>query len=237
MRFLHFVRFRRDIMQKITTDHLSIIMICFALVVLIELTLFNNGSVFLLIIGAAFLYFSFKKKKQYLLWAGLFFLFLAIINIWTLRLLIIGTLLFLLYQYVTKKEHIIEIKNHLTLDTQQNQLIGSTSSPTESYSWQDLHIQRFIGDITIDATETILPSGKSLIVIQQSLGKVRIIVPYEVTVQLNYSTLYGQATCFNYTPKQCVNEQIQIEDGSQDAKRVLVIYVTTWIGDVEVQRA
>ena len=224
-------------MPKITTDHLAIIVICFALVVLIELTLFNNGTVFLLIIGAALMYFSFKKKKQYLLWAGLFFLFLAVINIWTLRLLIIGTLIFLLYQYLTKKEQVLEIKKHLTSIAEQNQLIGTTNAPTESYQWQDVHIQRFIGDITIDATETILPPGKSLIVIQQSLGKIRIVVPYEVTVQLNYSTLYGQATCFSYAPKQCVNEQLQFEDGPQDAKRILVIYVTTWIGDVEVQRA
>ncbi|MCH7321135.1 cell wall-active antibiotics response protein LiaF [Solibacillus sp. MA9] len=224
-------------MPKITTDHLAIIVICFALVVLIELTLFNNGTVFLLIIGAALLYFSFKKKKQYLLWAGLFFLFLAVINIWTLRLLIIGTLIFLLYQYLTKKEQVLEIKKHITSIAQQNQLIGTTNAPTESYQWQDVHIQRFIGDITIDATETILPPGKSLIVIQQSLGKIRIVVPYEVTVQLNYSTLYGQATCFSYAPKQCVNEQLKFDDGPQDAKRILVIYVTTWIGDVEVQRA
>lgn len=224
-------------MPKITTDHLAIIAICFALVVLIELTLFNNGTVFLLIIGAVFLYFSYKKKKQYYLYAGLFFLFLAVINIWTLRLLIIGTLIFLLYQYLTKKEQVVEIKNHVTTTSQQNQLIGTTNTSSESYHWQDVHIQRFIGDITIDTTETILPQGKSLIVIQQALGKVRVVVPYEVSVQLNYSTLYGQATCFNYTPKQCVNEQLQFEDGSTDAKRVLVIYVTTWIGDVEVQRA
>ena len=224
-------------MPKITTDHLAIIAICFALVVLIELTLFNNGTVFLLILGAGFLYFSYQKKKHYYLYAGLFFLFLAVLHIWTLRLLIIGTLIFLLYRYVTKKDHVVEIKNPITSSTEQNQLIGTTNPPTESYHWRDIHIQRFIGDITIDTTETILPQGKSLIVIQQALGKVRVVVPYEVKVQLNYSTLYGQATCFNYAHKQCFNEQLQFEDGPQDAKRILVIYVTTWIGDVEVQRA
>ncbi len=224
-------------MPKITTDHLAIIAICFALVVLIELTLFNNGTVFLLILGAIFLYFSYQKKKQYYLYAGLFFLFLAVLHIWTLRLLIIGTLIFLLYRYLTKKEQVVEIKNPLNSSTEQNQLIGTTSPPSESYHWRDIHIQRFIGDITIDTTETILPQGKSLIIIQQALGKVRVVVPYEVSVQLNFSTLYGQAACFNYAHKQCINEQLHFEDGPQDAKRILVIYVTTWIGDVEVQRA
>ena len=223
-------------MPKITSDQLAVIMISMALVVLIELTLFNNGSVFLLIFGALLLYFSFKKKKQFLLWIGLGFLFLAIINLWTLRLLIIGTLLVILYQYVTKKEQIIEIKNPLKNITEQNQLIGATNGAIESYSWRDVHIQRFIGDITIDATETILPHGKSIIVIQQALGKVRIIVPYEVTIQLHYSTLYGEASCLHFAPKQCLNEQLHFEDGPLDAKRVLVLYVTSWIGDVEVQR-
>lgn len=223
-------------MPKITSNQLAIMMISMALVVLIELTLFNNGSVFLLIFGALLLYFSFKKKKQFLLWLGLGFLFLAIINLWTLRLLMIGTLLVVLYQYVTKKEQILEIKNPLNNHTEQNQLIGTTNGASESFQWRDIHIQRFIGDITIDTTETILPHGKSIIVIHQALGKVRIIVPYEVTVQLHYSTLYGEATCLHYAPKQCINEQLNFEDGELDAKRVLVLYVTSWIGDVEVQR-
>ncbi|MGN7476561.1 cell wall-active antibiotics response protein LiaF [Solibacillus silvestris] len=223
-------------MPKITSDQLAIIVVSMALVVLIELTLFNNGSVFLLIVSVLFFYFSFKKKKRLLLWIGLTFLFFAIINLWTLRLLIIATLGFVLYQYLTKKEQIIEIKNPLKNLSEQNKLIGTTIGASESFQWRDIHIQRFIGDITIDTTETILPQGKAVIVIHQSLGKVRIIVPYEVTIQLHYSTLYGEATCLNYAPKQCINEQLHFEDGELEAKRVLVLYVTSWIGDVEVQR-
>lgn len=223
-------------MPKITSDQLAIIVISMALVVLIELTLFNNSSVFLLVVGAILLFFSFKKKKQYLLWAGLILLFFAVIHLWTLRLLIIGTLIFLLYQYLTKKEKIMEIKNQPINASEKNKLIGTTGSPTESYQWRDIHIQRFIGDITIDTTETILPQGKSIIIIHQALGKVRITVPYEVTVQLHYSTIYGEVTCLNFSPKLCINEQFYFEDGDLDAKRVLVLCVTSWIGDVEVQR-
>ena len=117
-------------MPKITSDHLAIIMISLALVVLIELTIFNNGTVFLLIIGMLALFFAFKKNKKSLLWIGFAFLFFAIINIWTLRLLIIGTLVFVLYKYLTKKEELIEIKNQLLSATsEQNQLIGTTTPP------------------------------------------------------------------------------------------------------------
>ena len=223
-------------MPKITSDQLAIIVMSMALVVLIELTLFNNISVFLLIVGSILLFFSFKRKKQYLLWTALILLFFAVIHLWTLRLLIIGILIFLLYKYLTKKEQIIEIKNQIINASEKNKLIGTTGSPTESYQWRDIHIQRFIGDITIDTTETILPQGKSIIVIDQSLGKVRITVPYEVSLQLHYSTLYGEANCLHFAPKQCINEQLYFEDGESDAKRILVLYVTSWIGDVEVQR-
>ncbi|AWE06856.1 hypothetical protein DCE79_05340 [Lysinibacillus sp. 2017] len=224
-------------MPKITSDQFAIVIISMALVVLIELTLFNNGTVFLLIVGVLLLFLSFKRKKRFLLWTGLILLFFAIISLWTLRLLIMGLLIFTLYKYLAKKEDIIEIKNHLApAASEQNQLFGTTVAATEAYKWRDLQIQRFVGDITIDTTQTILPQGKSVIVIGQSLGKVRIIVPYEVTIELHYSTLYGEATCLDYAPKQCINEQLQFEDGEKDAKRTLTLYVTTWIGDVEVQR-
>ncbi|MEG0473402.1 MAG: cell wall-active antibiotics response protein LiaF, partial [Solibacillus sp.] len=118
----------------------------------------------------------------------------------------------------------------------QNKLIGTTAAETEAFKWSDIQIQRFIGDITLDMTQTILPPGKSIISIHQALGKVRVIVPYEVTVNLHYSTIYGEVTCFDYHPKRLINEQLSFNNGEKDAKRVLVIYVTSWIGDVEVQR-
>lgn len=224
-------------MPKITSDQFAIIFITIALIILIELTLFNNGTVFLLIFGVLFIFLSFKRKKKIYLWLGLAFLFFAVLNLWTLRLALIGLLIFLLYKYTTKKEDILELKNHFfNGPVEKNKLVGTTTSEEQSYKWHDVQIQRFIGDITIDVTQTILPQGKSVIVAQQLFGKVRIIIPYEVTIQLHYSTLYGEASCLHYAPKQYINEQLFFEDGLTDAKRIIVIYVTTWIGDVEVQR-
>lgn len=226
-------------MSKISSDQLAVIAISFVLVILVELTLFNNGSVFLLIAGLALVVYSFKKKKtkQIPLWLGITLLFLAIITLWTLRLLIIGVLVFVLYKYLTKKEEQIEIFKHpLNEQLQSNKLVGTTLAETEAFQWRDIQIQRFIGDITLDVTQTILPHGKSFISIQQALGKVRVIVPYEVTVKLHYSTLYGEITCFDHHPKRLINEQLSFDNGDSDAKRVLVIYITSWIGDVEVQR-
>ena len=95
-------------MPKITSDQFAIAFISIALIILIELTIFNNGTVFLLIFGVLFLFLSFKRKKKMYLWLGLAFLFFAILNLWTLRLVLIGLLVFLLYKYMTKKEDIVK---------------------------------------------------------------------------------------------------------------------------------
>ncbi|MEK4228883.1 cell wall-active antibiotics response protein LiaF [Solibacillus sp. FSL H8-0538] len=225
-------------MTKFSTDQLSFLVISFLLIVLVELTIFNNGGVFLLIFGAGLTYFGVKKSKRTMFWIGIILMLFALLSLWTLRLFVIGLLIYLLYKLQKKSAEVIELnKEPLQADVQQATLIGTTSSPLDAYKWKDVQIQRFIGDITIDATQTILPVGKSVISIQQALGKVRVIIPYEVPVRLHYTTIYGEATCLRAAPKRLFNEQLQFEDGDLNAKRELVIYVATWIGDVEVQRA
>ncbi|SOB94062.1 predicted membrane protein [Ureibacillus xyleni] len=226
-------------MSRFSTDQLTFITIIVLLIVFVELTIFNNGGAFLLIIGALLLYYSFSKNKRSYFWLGCFFLFIAILTVWSLRLLIVGVLVYLLYKHATKE------KKHVTIDTndfqvkslETNELIGSTSPPLENYKWQDVQIQRFIGDITIDTTETILPAGTSVISIRQSIGKVQIVVPYEVPFRLQFSTILGEAKILGKGSKRLINEQLVFEDGNPaDAKRKLVIHVATWLGDVEVIR-
>ncbi len=226
-------------MNRFNTNQLTLISIVILLIVFVELTIFNNGGAFLLIIGALCLYYSFSKKVKSLFWTGCFFIFLAILTVWSLRLLIVGVLIYILYKHLTKEQKVV------TVDTQsfeagtikKNDLIGSSSTPLENYKWQDVHIQQFLGDITIDVTETILPTGTSVITIRQSIGKVTIILPYEIPFHLQYSTILGEAKLLGKTSKRLLNEQLTFEDGNpDDTKRKLVIHVATWLGDVEVIR-
>lgn len=140
---------------------------------------------------------------------------------------------------MTKEQKIVTIDTQ-TFETgtiRKNNLIGSSSSPLENYKWQDVNIQQFIGDITIDVTETILPAGTSVITVRQSIGKVTIILPYEVPFHLQYSTILGEAKLLGYASKRLLNEQLVFEDGNpNDVKRKLIIHVATWLGDVEVIR-
>lgn len=226
------------ILPKFTTDQFTFFLLSLLLIMLIEITLFHNGAVITLLLGVGFIYFGLQRKRKYMLYIGGFFIFIALFTLWSLRLYIIALIVYLLYKQIVNKEELIQVTNQgWTSSTKPNQLFGTTPAPVDAYKWEDVQMQRFVGDITVDTTQTILPAGKSIISIQQVIGKVQIIVPYEVTVRLHYTTFYGEATCINEKPKRIVNESLVYEDGHADEKRLLVVYVTTWIGDVEVSRA
>ncbi|MEO4053301.1 cell wall-active antibiotics response protein LiaF [Solibacillus sp. CAU 1738] len=224
-------------MTKFTTDQFTFFLLSLLLIMLIEITLFNNGAVINLIIGACFIYFGLKRKRKYMFYIGGFFIFIALLTLWSLRLYIIALIAYLLYKQITKKEEIIEVTNRgWTSSTKANTFIGTTAAPLDAYKWEDVQIQRFVGDIVIDTTQTILPAGKSIISIQQTIGKIQVLVPYEVTVRLHYTTFYGEAICMHEASKRLVNESLLFEDGQTNEKRILVIFVSTWFGDVEVSR-
>jgi len=225
-------------LNRYSTNQLTFISIAMLLVVFVELTIFNNGGAFLLIFGALVLYYSFSKNNKILFWVGISFIFFAILTIWSLRLLIVGVLFYILYEHITKEQKTVKIHvQDLEADIEKNKLIGNTSSPLDSYKWEDIQIQKFVGDISLDLTDTILPSGTSVITIRQSIGKVTIFLPYEIPFRLQYSTILGEAKVLGNNPKRLINEKLIFEDGNaQDAKRKLVIHVATWLGDVEVIR-
>ncbi|MDN4493938.1 cell wall-active antibiotics response protein LiaF [Ureibacillus aquaedulcis] len=225
-------------MNRFSTNQLTFVAIAVILIVFAELTLFNNGSTFLIILGAILLYFSFSKNKKYLFWSGCFLIFLAILSIWSLRLLIVGVLIYILYKHVTKEQKIVAINTQeLDAKIMKNRLIGNISSPVVNYKWEDILMQKFVGDISLDLTETILPAGTSVITIRQFIGKVTIVLPYEIPFRLQYSTLLGEAKILGNHSKRLINEKLIFEDEeAQDAKRNIVIHVATWLGDVEVIR-
>lgn len=209
------------------------------LIVFTELTIFSNGGAFLLIIGALLLYRSFSKRKKFSFWLGIFFIFLAILAIWSLRFFIVCVLIYILYKHISKDQNTVTIDaNAFELGTiQKNQLLNSNALMKENYKWQDIQMNNFLGDYTIDATETILPAGTSVITVRQGIGKVTIILPYEIPFRLQYTTIIGEAKLLHYPPKRLWNERLVFEDGDPtEAKRKLVIHVASWLGDVEVIR-
>lgn len=226
------------LLQNFTTNKLTFWVLCFFLLVFVELTIFNNGGAFCLIIGAILLYLSFSKNIRFLKWTGIFFIAISLFTMWSLRLFIVILLLYMLYQYLQREnEPKIVTLEFEKLPASKNELFGTIPAPVDAYKWQDVQIQRLAGDITIDTTQTILPAGQSLVTIRQGIGKVQIYVPYEIPFRLHYTTLFGDFTCLQSSPQRLMNESIVFSDGNpEDAKRTLVIHVATWLGDLEVLR-
>ncbi len=175
-------------MNKFTTDQLTTALIVLLLIVFVELTIFNNGGAFLLIIMGFLFYYSFKKRNKNLFWAGCVFAIFAVLSVFTLRLFVIAVLIYMLYKkYKTPQDDIVLNGEAFEKGMiHKNDLIGTTSAPLEAYKWQDVQIQRFLGDITIDTTQTILPVGTSVITIRQSIGKVSIIFPMTFRIDYNF---------------------------------------------------
>ncbi|WP_409368601.1 cell wall-active antibiotics response protein LiaF [Lysinibacillus sp. 38-6] len=225
-------------MQNFTTNKLTFWVLCFFLLVFVELTIFNNGGAFCLLIGAVLLYLSFSKNKRFLKWSGIFFIAISLFTMWSLRFFIVLLLLYMLYQYLQRENEpkIVTVEFDKLFAT-KNELFGTIPAPEDAYKWQDVQIQRLAGDITIDTTQTILPAGPSLITIRQGIGKVQIYVPYEIPFRLHYTTLFGEFTCLQGGPQRLLNESIVVSVGNpEDAKRTLIIHVATWLGDLEVLR-
>jgi len=107
--------------------------------------------------------------------------------------------------------------------------IGKTA-----FEWDDINFTKFMGETVIDLGNTILPNKENTIVIRKVVGNTKILVPSEVGITVNYSTLFGKFKNEddNHTLK---NEQIKyVEDHYDEKPRKLHIVVNVLIGELEV---
>lgn len=137
---------------------------------------------------------------------------------WSLRLLIFAIAFYLLLRLWKGEEWKQAVPIHGNIDKGliQNKFLSAQSTPIESYEWKDIHVQGFIGDLQIDATQTVLPKKTSLVSIRQGFGKVKVILPYEVPVRIYYSTVFGNARFFTGDKQRIWSGTVHAEDGYTD---------------------
>ncbi|MGM7636856.1 cell wall-active antibiotics response protein LiaF [Bacillus sp. Hm123] len=240
------------------TDMLTVFLLSALLMILIEATFFNIEIVFSLFFGIAMLYFGRRWRKNWfgrlLFWFGIFLMFMLIINMSSLRMLVIAAVVYMLYRVIQSKKHPAEITltsesipsiemesgqsvNHPFM---KSRLFSVQSTPEQPYEWKDIHIQGGLGDIHIDVSNTVLPKGTAVISIRQAMGKVKIDVPYETPIRIRYAALAGKACLFQRFPTSVWNDTFYYEDQRQveqeGAENVVVILVSTLFGDLEVNR-
>ncbi len=232
-------------MKRIDTSSITFWAFAFLLLIFAEATIFHNGNIIFLFLGTGLLYYATRKRTKWLFVAGLFFIVVALLTLWSLRLLIFASLLFLLVKLWKGvpseaimrplKEFQIESPNGIW----KNKLFSIQASPFSSYEWEDVHIQGAFGDIHVDVTNTVLPKGTSLISIRQGIGKIKIVLPYDIPVRVHYASLLGDACIFNNNRKRLVNETLHMKDSYDDIEQKqteLIISLSTLFGDIEVIR-
>lgn len=231
-------------MNNLTTNKIPFYALSILFLILVESFFFENGSVFLVLLGLGLVYLAMKNKQQtktFYFWLGIILISISILSMWSLRLLIFAAAIYLLFRLWKGEEwqQTVPFTGSVDKELIQNKWMSVQSTPVEAYEWKDIHVQGFIGDLLIDATQTVLPKKTSLISIRQGFGKVRIVLPYEVPVRIYYSTLLGDARFFTKEPQRIWYGTIHAEDGfsEDDPNRTeMIISVTTWMGDVEVIR-
>ncbi|MFD1204593.1 MULTISPECIES: cell wall-active antibiotics response protein LiaF [Sporosarcina] len=232
-------------MKQSNTNKITFWLIAFLLIIFFESVFLANGNIIFLLLGAGLTYYGFKKRSKWMTFTGLFFVFMALITLWSLRLLIFAGLVYLLinmWKGIPAETIMRPLKDFQAPTPNgiwKNKLFSVQTSPFSSYEWEDIHIQGFFGDISVDATETVLPKGTSLIAIRQGFGRIKIDLPYEIPVRIHYTTLLGEAKIFDISPKRMINETLHYKDGYDHPNydgAELIISLSTWIGDIEVTR-
>ena len=238
-------------LRQFTTNQQVFFLLATFVLLFVESTFFQNGTVFLAVLGSIFIYIGTRKYNRFgkvLFWIGIIFLTAAVLSLWTLRLIVLVAAIVLMVR-LWKGE---ELQQEVPLTTGpdfkrdpasrgliQNKLFSAQSTPAEAYEWKDIHVQGLAGDLQIDVTQTVLPKRTSLISIRQGFGKVRVVVPYEVPVRVFYSTLYGEGQLLGNPKQRILYSTVQAHDGygrENHSQRELIISLTTWMGDVEVVR-
>lgn len=128
------------------------------------------------------------------------------------------------------KEEKIEVNNT------KHQWIGTANYESDYYCFDDINIIRISGNDTVDLTNVIVTGMDNIIVIRKIFGNTTILVPIDITVTLDVSSIYGSVDFFRCQQYDLRNESIKLKETDNQSLKKVKIIVTTIAGNVEVDR-
>jgi lia operon protein LiaF len=242
--------------QKLKSDYLNWIVLFGAFFLLLDIFFFNRGLIFSLIVATGMVYLGRKrmpkKSGKLLFYVGLFFLAMNMVNMLAIKFFLLALLCILIVQYANKRKQAktitpiinepidLEKRSETIVKEQslfQNRFFGHQQTPDHVYEWNDVNIQTGIGDTIIDLSYTVLPKGETVIFIRNVMGKVTIMIPYDVEVSVHHSVFFGSARILGFNESSLINRLIKVEtaDYEQTTQKVK-IFTSMMIGDIEVKR-
>ena len=189
------------------------------------------------IVGYVGYIYSHKVRGLLAFWIGaLLIAFTLLSNKYTIIILFIF-LIVLIVRYIIYKFKPLKITaTEEEVDSPEfikQKWFGEQRSPVYVYKWEDLQIQHGIGDIHIDMSKAANIKENNTIVIRHIIGKVQIVVPLNYNIILHFTTLYGNAYV-NETSYKVENNNIKVVEETKAENYAVNIYVSSFLGDVEV---
>lgn len=241
--------------NHIKNDYISWIALIGMILLVLEVTFFNEGLIFSLLASGAMIYFGRslmpKLKGKVLFWGGLFFFLSSVFSMITFRFFLLAVLIYIVYQYAQSKKHperiapifeepIIETPIETLVDKQplfKNKIFGQQGTPQHTYEWDDVNIQTGIGDSVIDLSLTVLPKGETVIFIRKIIGNIHVFVPHDVEVTIRHSSMVGSTRVFDFEEEKVFNQSLYIQTpGYELADRKVKIFTSSVAGNLEVKR-
>ncbi|MBF7016694.1 cell wall-active antibiotics response protein VraT [Staphylococcus durrellii] len=199
------------------------------------------GFLLVLLLGCILVYIGYvyfhKVRGLLSFWIGaLLIAFTLLSNKYTIIILFIFLIVliirYLIYKF--KPFKIIAAEEEVdSPDFIKQKWFGEQHTPVYVYKWEDLQIQHGIGDVHIDMTKAANIKEDNTIVVRHLIGRTQIVVPLNYNINFHFTALYGNAF-INEQSYKVENKNIKIVEKTKEENYTVNIYLSTFIGDVEV---
>ncbi|PTF98603.1 cell wall-active antibiotics response protein LiaF, partial [Staphylococcus chromogenes] len=178
-----------------------------------------------------------KVRGLLCFWIGtLMVLFTLLSNKYTLVILFIFMII-VAVRYIVYKRKPLKVTTSEAVEASpsfiKQKWFGEQKTPVYVYKWEDLQIQHGMGDVYIDMTKAANLKSQNNIVIRHIVGKVQVVVPLNYNVKLNVAAFYGNIN-FEEQRLKLENNNVTLESSEKSDRYTVNIFVSTFIGDVEV---
>ncbi|MGT2768663.1 cell wall-active antibiotics response protein LiaF [Streptococcus ictaluri] len=218
---------------------------CMLLAMGIMTILANDLSSFILILVLILLalrFYNQDSRNNFLLTVSLLLLFLIfMLNPYIIMAVLLGIVYIFInhFSQVKKKNRFALIRfaqENIAVKQVKNQWIGAANYESDYYYFEDINIIRISGNDTIDLTNVIVTGMDNVIIIRKIFGNTKLLVPIDVAVTLDVSSIYASVDFFETQEYDLRNESIKLGQPEENALKKVKIIVTTIAGNVEVAR-
>ncbi|MGE6258582.1 cell wall-active antibiotics response protein LiaF [Heyndrickxia sporothermodurans] len=237
-------------MRKISDQNTLSWLILVAVVgILFEIS-FNTDSLISLGISAVLIYFGKKKSSKssgiIFMIIGISIALITIISTVFFKLVLFSVLIYLLFRYRKKKKEPKIIKVETIEPTEQskmnrkqpyikNKFFGNQRIERNIYEWDDINIQCGLGRTVIDLSMTMLPLGESTVVIRGVAGSIQLLVPYDIEISVNHSSITGNVSIYGLEENVFNQNTIYFSENYEESSRKIKIITSLPFGDLEVK--